>query len=109
MSLTAINRAVNSIIADAKTKFLDDIKEFILSNLDEESAESMKELFDKFQEKLPEPVKEKKERTKRAPSEYNKFVGEKMRELKAADSTLSGKEAMQQAMKMWKEHKASSS
>ena len=40
-------------------------------------------------------------------SGYNVFMGEKMKELKAADSDLKGKDAMKAASKIWKTLKES--
>ena len=126
-SLSNVVVAVEAVVAEAKQKLFDDLKNFIMGELDEDSVEAIKELFDKFQENnaksFEAPVapkakkggkkgaapdgEEKPAKAKRAPSEYNKFVSEKMKELRAEDETLSAKAAMQKAMGMWKDHKAS--
>ena len=45
------------------------------------------------------------EKKTKKPSEYNMFVGAKIKELRAADSTLNGRDAMKQAIGLWKEFK----
>jgi hypothetical protein len=123
MSYPQIISAVNAAVTAANAKLFDELKAFIVEEIDEESAEAITALFDKFKEEKMSQVqavepkakkakkgekadKEVKEKTKRAPSAYNIFVSEKMKELRAADSSLGGKDAMKQAMAMWKGHKA---
>ena len=122
-SYPAIVSAVDAAVIASKKKLFDDLKAFIVGELDEDSVEAIKELFDRFEKdnsldavpEAPKPTKgtkkskkndDKPEKAKRAPSDYNKFVGEKMKEIRAANPELKAKEAMQQAMALWKEHKA---
>ena len=125
MAYPVVISAVNAAVADAKKALFADLKNFVMTELDEDSIDAIKELFDKYEEvnaksfevpKLPTKGKKSKKtdsdvdeskpaKAKRAPSSYNKVVGEKMKELRAADVYLSAKEAMQKAMLLWKEHK----
>ena len=56
-----------------------------------------------LKEEKPEKktLKKKKKKRKGRKSGYNVFMGEKMKELKAADSDLKGKDAMKAASKIW--------
>lgn len=49
--------------------------------------------------------KDDNDKPKRAPTEYNKFMGSEMEKLKKEDSKLSGKEKMELIAKKWKELK----
>jgi len=53
------------------------------------------------EQKPKKTLKKKKKKKKRGKSGYNVFMGEKMKELKAADSDLKGKDAMKAASKIW--------
>ena len=53
-----------------------------------------------------EAVKEKKERKPRAPTEYNKFLGEKITELRISEPGKKSTEYMQMAIALWREKKA---
>jgi len=110
--------AVEAAVAEAKQKLFEDVKAYIMGEIDDDSVEAIKDLFDKFVEDnaktFEKPKKSKKRgsdedkpvKAKRAPSEYNKFVGQKMKDIRAADPSLSAKEAMKLAMQEWNAYKA---
>lgn len=47
----------------------------------------------------------KKPKVKRAPSEYNKFMSEKMLELKSKNKDMDRKEVFKKAVEAWKKNK----
>jgi len=122
-SYHAILAAVDNTILDAKLSMLNDIQKFILEKVDEDSSEAIRELFDDFRSGFNREVaeakktsrkmgkervkKDKKPKGDRKPSAYNVFVGEKIKEIRAANPGLIAKEAMRQAMDAWKQHKNS--
>jgi len=123
--------AVQIAVNDAKANLFEDLKKFVLEQLDEDSVVAISSMFDEFKKSKMNAVdapskvvvkkskksksdeaqtsEEKPAKAKRAPSAYNIFVGEKIKELRAADPTLKAKDAMSQAMALWKEHKAANS
>lgn len=110
--------AVESTIVEVKKKFLADIETFVLSKLDDDSVEAIKDCFSEFRAEFEKEVasaakkasgkgakKEKKEKADRKPSEYNVFVGNMIKEIRAKNAGLPAKEAMKMAMALWKEKK----
>jgi len=111
MAYPSVISAVSAIVVLERTKFFEELKSYILSNVDDDSSEALKDMFTSFEDmhlsKTAKTTKEEKiVKTKRAPSDYNRFVGEKIKELRASDTSLSAKDAMQQAMVLWKQHKS---
>ncbi len=121
MEFSQITVAVQKIITETKVQLVDELQTFITDKLDEDSTEAIVELFKEFKLKLANRaaddmkkvhVKGKRapkaadgEKKTKKPSEYNMFVGTKIKELRAADSTLNGRDAMKKAIGLWKEFK----
>jgi len=120
-SYTNIVAAIDNTVSEAKLSMLDDVQTFILDKVDEDSASAIKELFDEYRAKFTKEMaeakksskklfkekgkKEKKPKTDRKPSAYNVFVGDKIKEIRAANPGMVAKDAMKLAMAAWKEQK----
>lgn len=85
---------------DALKVFEEERKLYLLMYFEEYNVRSNHKL--KSEKTEPENLNNLKIRKMRAPSKYNMFVKEKMKELSGKYST---KECMKQCAKMWKEHK----
>jgi hypothetical protein len=121
VSFTGVKKAVEKIVIEAKSKLLDDFEIFVKSKVDEESYDSLKELFDEYKDKLsklavkieeePSNTKTKKGRkaplkdgevpAKKALSPYNIFIQEKIREFKLSNPDMKGQELMKKATQAW--------
>lgn len=114
-----IVQAIENTLVETKLKFLEEVEKYVLGKMEDESATVVKEFFDEFRTTFQKEVadakkaatkgakKEKKEKADRKPSEYNIFVGEKIKEIRTQNPGMPAKEAMKLAMTLWKEKKAS--
>lgn len=115
-SYPTVDKAIGEVVHNANlevlNKFMDNLKETI----DTESLEAIGELMNEFKETLKTQYTEtqkklgkknskglaKKDKPKRAPSAYNKFIGEQMRVLKESNPEATSQERMTMAMSKWK-------
>ena len=115
-----VNKTISDMVKSIETSTIEKIKTFITEKIateyDEEMLEAITKMFDEVAEEIKknseaENIKksgkkdsgEKKEKKKREPTEYNLFLKEKMAEIKAAGTTLKGRELMGAAIEMWRE------
>jgi len=126
VSYVAVKKAVEKVVLDVKTKVITEFDAYVKEHVDEESYESMKELFTGFQTQLTNmsvklddevasakttkkgkrgagPAKEKK-----ALSPYNIFIKETIEALKKSNPDMKGQELMKKATEAWKARKADS-
>ena len=121
-----VNKAISDMVKSIETSTVEKIKSFITEKIateyDEEMLEAITKMFDEVAEEIKknsetENMKksgkkdsgDKKEKKKREPTEYNLFLKEKMAEIKAAGTTLKGKDLMKAAIELWREKKKSNS
>lgn len=105
-----LNKAISKIVDEVQTTTTNEIFEFVKTHLKNESEFTA--VFEEFKKTLKtdvvslfsisEPVKKGADRKKREPSQYNIFIGEKIKELKATNSEKNGKELMKLAIEAWK-------
>jgi hypothetical protein len=105
-----LNKAVSKIVDEVQSTTTDKVFEFVKTYLKNESEFTA--AFEEFKKTLKtdvvsmfsisEPVKKGADRKKREPSQYNIFIGEKIKELKATNSEKNGKELMKLAIEAWK-------
>ena len=72
---------------------------------DGEEAKPVKAKKEKKSKKTKDG-EEKPEKKKRAPSQYNIFIGEMIKKLSLEENPIPSNERMKQAQVLWKEHKA---
>lgn len=105
-----LNKAVSKIVDEVQTSTTDKVFEFVKTQVKNEAEFTA--AFEEFKKTLKsevaslfsisEPVKKGADRKKREPSQYNIFIGEKIKELKASNSEKNGKELMKLAIEAWK-------
>ncbi len=125
VSFAPVKKAVEKVIADTKVHVLKDFEKFVASKVDEESYESLKELFAEYNSDLAKLVvkledevvggkgkrKNKKggdgeEKEKKALSPYNIFIRDTIMKLKTENPAMKGQELMKAATQAWTAHKA---
>ena len=120
ISFNAIKKSVEKAINEGKTKVIDEFEVFVKGEVDDESFEPIRELFEGFRERLKEmnvkleeeivaSVTSKKnskgagEKTKKAASAYNIFIRDKILELKKSNPELKGQELMRLSTAAWRD------
>lgn len=117
MAFPEINNAVAKIVVDARVEVVDKVHAFLKEKLELEESD-LNDLISEFKNTLDLTVKvtkgkgkkgsvaEEKPRKKREAGPYNKFLGEKIAELKATNTIEKAKGAgkiyMEHAQKAWK-------
>ena len=116
MAYSNIVSAITKTVLEARLKVLEDVQAFVLSKVDEDSAEAIKEFFDDFRKEFNKTVEEESklvkkgkgragakngEKRTRKPTPYNMFVSENMKRFKQENPKLNGKETMKMAMEAW--------
>lgn len=117
MAFAEVNNAVARIVVDARIDVVDKVHAFLKEKLELEESD-LNELISEFKNTLDLTVKvtkgkgkkgssaEEKPRKKREAGPYNKFLGEKIAELKASNVIEkckgAGKIYMEHAQKAWK-------
>ena len=123
MAYSNIVAAIAKTVLEARVKVLEDIKTFVIEKVDEDSADTFKELFDDFRKEFDKTVEEESkgllkggrkgkgakkgggaaggEKRTRKPTPYNMFVSENMKRFKQENPALNGKETMKMAMEAW--------
>ncbi len=107
-----LNKAVTKLVDEVQVSTLDKVLEFVKTYVKDEAA--FVAAFDEFKKTLKtdtgvlfSPIESKRgsnggERKKRTPSEYNIFIGSKIKELKLVNADKNGKELMKMAIESWK-------
>ena len=122
MAMSKVNKAISDMVKSIEASTVEKVKSFITEKIateyDEELLEAVTKMFEEISEDIgknsqadnikkgKKPASDKK---KRAPTEYNLFLKEKMAEIKAAGTTLKGKDLMKAAIELWREKKKSNS
>jgi hypothetical protein len=115
MSFPEVNNVVSKIVVDARIEVVDKVHAFLKEKLELDESD-LNDLISEFKNTLDLTVKvdkkgkkgskkdDDKPRKKRVAGPYNKFLGEKIAEIKAAAGGEKGKgtEYMGQAQKAWK-------
>lgn len=112
-SIKQLNKSLNKVISENVDTTLDALKTFLIEKkVDQNNLET---LFDEFKAaQVPVNIwggdakdggKAKPKKT-RTPSQYNLYIRDKMKELKAQDASLSGKNLMMAATQAWRADKA---
>lgn len=117
MAFPEVNNAVAKIVVDARVEVVDKVHAFLKEKLELDESD-LNDLISEFKNTLDLTVKvtkgkgkkgavaEEKPRKKREAGPYNKFLGEKIAELKASNTVEKGKGAgkvyMEMAQKAWK-------
>ena len=118
-TVKALFTAMNKLTIEVRNGAIEDFKGFLSENM-EDSAPEIEEFTDQFKSTLPAMVissdatgkKSKADKKTRPPNEYNKFISEKMKELRLqneGNKEYSGKIAMSEASRAWKAEKNSRS
>jgi hypothetical protein len=109
-----LNKAVSKLVDDVQVLTLDKVLVFVKTYLPEDSQAKFVTDFDEFKKTLKQEnvnllatndsVKKGSttERKKRVPSEYNIFIGSKIKELKEKNKEKNGKDLMKMAIEAWK-------
>ncbi len=105
----AILHAVRKTVRDTKYSLFDQIRDYVISNMDASHKQECDDLFDSFKTEFLDNATHDEEnkdnvskvRRKRKVAPYNKFLSEEMKRFKSEDSTLSGKEVMKKALESW--------
>jgi hypothetical protein len=122
MAMSKVNKAISDMVKSIEASTVEKVKSFITEKIateyDEELLEAVTKMFEEISEDIgknsqadnikkgKKPASDKK---KREPTEYNLFLKEKMAEIKAAGTTLKGKDLMKAAIELWREKKKSNS
>jgi hypothetical protein len=110
-ALKVLNKSVGKLVDEVQSVVLDRVEAFLKEkNIDVADFEDFRktvktELTSQY---TVSESKKPQERKKRAPSEYNTFIGSKIKELKEANSDKDGKELMKMAIEAWKSRPAAS-
>lgn len=119
MAYIEVTAAVSKVVVDTRLDMVEKIHSFLKEKLELEE-EDMNNLIEEFKGTLDlkvatikgkgkkaKLVGEEKEKKKRVAGPYNKFLGEKIAEFKAAnvDAKANGKKYMAMAQESWKELK----
>lgn len=97
-----IQTAINTAIQDSQLYTLNMLKEYLKSK-DVQETDRVFNLLDNFSENVlsaPLLIKKKKE-----PSNFNIFIGNKIKEYKMLNPEYDGQYLMKLAIEDWKEHK----
>lgn len=101
--------AVSELVLQSRKNTLDELLVFL--NDKAEVDDELKALIEEFKSTLeiPTPAFTKTTRpakkAKRAPSQYNTFIGEAMRQIKAEHPEMTSVQRMKAATEKWKVHK----
>lgn len=106
-----LNKAVSKLVDEVQTAVVEKVEEFVKVHVKDQA--SFEAAFEEFKKTLKADilaqyvaVDAKKganvERKKRTPSEYNTFIGAKIKELKEKNGDKDGKELMKMAIEAWK-------
>jgi hypothetical protein len=126
INYSAVKKSVEKLVLDVKSKVIAEFDTYVKVHVDEESYESLKELFEGFQTqlssmnlKLEEEMGASKTATgkkgskksptepkpKKALSAYNIFIKETIEGLKKSNPEMKGQELMKAATEAWKKQK----
>lgn len=123
VSFGPVKKAVEKLVVEAKTKVVLDFEQFIQSKVDEETFDSLKDLFDEYKDTMSklvvklddDPVSKKGKRkgggqepsvhVKKALSPYNIFIKNKIKELKVQFPDMKGQQLMKTATEAWSKEK----
>lgn len=120
MALSKVTSAVVALVNETQTNSVNGLGDYIITKLgseyDDEFVEAVKSLIQEYKENemkkidIPKGKKTKDPNApKRAPTEYNLFIKEKMAEIKAQNPDLKGQSLMGAATKLWNERKGTES
>ena len=113
MALKTLNKSFAKYVTEVQAETVENVCAFLKEKLEVED-DVFQTLVSEFKELHKSDViggingdtdKTKKAKKTRAPSAYNIFIRDKMKELKDADASLNGQELMRQATHIWKEQK----
>jgi hypothetical protein len=107
-----LNKAVSKVVDEVQATTLEKVFEFVKDQV--KDTQKFTTDFEEFKKTLKQETgvlfattpdsskKSSSERKKRAPSEYNTFIGTKIKELKEKNADKNGKELMKLAIEAWK-------
>lgn len=107
LSINNFHKSINKFLISSKLELLNNLKSYILENFNNNSINetTLSDIFDKYKnEKISLfDNKNKKKETKRTrkPSQYNLYIGQKMREIKELNKDINSKELMKLAIQAW--------
>ena len=113
MSLNTVISSISDLVAATRKDAFNEIKALLMEKF-QDDAEVREKILEAMEQQKPQPrevndipvvKKIKKKRAPRAPTQYNRFVAEKITELKAKGAKGESRELMKEAVKMWKERK----
>ena len=109
-----LNKSIVKVIEEVQNSTLDKVLNFVKEHVKDE--ESFISAFEEFKKTIKQEnsvildtnkkgASVSEDKKKRVPSEYNIFIGEKIKELKKTNPDKGGKLLMQEAIVAWKEKK----
>ena len=107
MAVNNFNKATNKFINESRLELFDNLRLYLIENLEIEES-ILNPIFEKYKtekinisEKNKDKNKNKKEKRTRKPSQYNLYIGQKMREIKEQNKDINSKELMRLATQAW--------